>query len=54
METEPVRIRRSRYAILYEYSKLTGIPIEELVDRALTVFLQEEEARVDKKARASN
>ena len=42
MQTEPVRIRQSRYALLFEYSKLTGLSIEELVDRALTVFIQEE------------
>ena len=34
-----VRIRQSRYAVLVEYSKIVNVPVEELVDRALSSFI---------------
>lgn len=46
-----VLVRKSRYDVLLEYSKLTGLSIEELIDRAITTYLQEE-VRADMRARA--
>lgn len=41
-----VKVRPSRYAKLDEYAKRTGVPVEELVDRALDDFLRNEEWRI--------
>lgn len=43
MEAHEVRIRESRYAALIQESNETGVSVEEIVDRAITKFLEYEE-----------
>jgi hypothetical protein len=53
-----VTIRETRYAALVEQSRATGVSVEELIDRALTHFIEYEQfisglrMRMDLKAQA--
>lgn len=38
-----VRVRESRYAALVQQAQSTGVPVEELVNRALTKFFEYEQ-----------
>ena len=40
-----VAIRQSRYAALVQAAKATGVSIEELVDQALTNFIEADAAK---------
>ena len=40
-----ITISANRFQALQEYSALSGIPVEELVDQALTEFIEDEAAK---------